>query len=386
MKAKLPLWLWLVAVAALAINLRAPLVAVSPVVNLIQQDLQVSGAFMGLLAALPIFCFAFFSPFVARLARRIGMERALLLSILVLAIGIVIRSSAPTISALLIGTLILSAAISIGNVLLPALAKRSVPHRVGLMIGVYTISMSVSATIGAAIAVPVAHWQNWQWSLGVWLLTVILAFVIWFYINRHSPRQSTNAQTNHSGSVWRLPAAWLISLFFGLQSLVFYATMNFMPSALLEKGVSQFAAGNYGSLFQLTGLLSTILISWAFGRSRRKPQLTAFFSLLFLIGVTGLWLGSADLVWLWVSLAGIGTSVFSIALMILPMRTSSTEQATQLSGMAQTVGYGIAALGPLGVGIISDVMGSWSEAMSVLAFLLVVQTILSWLVAKPKPI
>ena len=383
MKAKLPVWLWLFAVFALAINLRSPLVAVSPVVNLIQQDLQVSGAFIGLLAALPILCFSLFSPFVSRLSQRFGMENLLLGSIILLAIGIVLRSALPTASALLMGTLLLSFAITIGNVLLPALAKRSLPNRIGLVITVYSISMALSATVASAISVPIAQHFNWQVSLGVWVLAALLAFGVWTYIRKHSAQQIV-VQHGVQANVWRLPAAWIISLFFAMQSLAFYTTMNFMPSVLLEKGISQVAAGNYGSLFLATGLFSTTFISWLFERSKRKSALTVFFSSLFLLGVVGIWLANESSMWLWVSLAGVGTSVFSIGLMILPMRTENAEQATQLSGMVQAVGYGIAALGPFCVGLIYDVFHSWTQAMSLIVLILVIQTLLSFFVAKPK--
>ena len=160
----------LFAIIALAANLRTPIVAVGPVVGFIREDLGVSGSFIGLVAALPMLAFALFSPLAARLARRFGMENVLVGSIVLLVAGMILRSVLPSAVLLLAGTMVIGAAIAMGNVLLPALAKRSLPTRVGLVVGAVSATMSVSSMVAAAVAVPLAQWQNWRWSLGIWAL------------------------------------------------------------------------------------------------------------------------------------------------------------------------------------------------------------------------
>ena len=165
--AALPLGLLLIAVALLAANLRAPLAALGPLVGMIQADLRTSGTFMGIAAALPMLAFALFSPFAPKAARRFGMERVLAASLALMIVGLVCRSSGPSENLLAGGTLLLAAAIAMGNVLLPALAKRNLPGRVGLAVGTLSVVMALSSALAASASVPLAEYAGWQWSLAV---------------------------------------------------------------------------------------------------------------------------------------------------------------------------------------------------------------------------
>ena len=370
-------WLLLFAVAALAFNLRSPIVTIGPLVGMIRDDLGVSGSFMGFVTALPVLAFALFSPWAARLGRRHGMENVLVASLVVLMAGIALRSALPSPLTLVLGTALLSAAIAMGNVLLPALAKRRLPEHVNLVVAMMTAGMLVSSTLAASIAVPLARWQGWTWPLGIWMRI------------RHLHRVASPAGSAPAASpplnVWRIPAAWALSLYMGLQSLVFYAVVGFTPSVLQEKGLSAEQAGNLGALFQAVSLLGVVAVSWAPVRGRGRQWLSVGISLTVLAGSLGLWLGSTATQWLWVSLAGIGTAgVFSLCLMLFAERTDSPAEAAALSGMAQAVGYGIAAIGPLGVGVLYDLLGSWTRTMGLLAALSLLECLLAWSSASPK--
>ena len=371
-------WLLLFAVAALAFNLRSPIVTIGPLVGMIRDDLGVSGSFMGFVTALPVLAFALFSPWAARLGRRYGMENVLVASLVVLLAGIALRSALPSPLTLVLGTALLSAAIAMGNVLLPALAKRSLPEHVNLVVAMMTAGMLVSSTLAAGIAVPLARWQGWTWPLGIWMLTTGVALVPWLLIRqRHRAAAPTGSAPTASTplNVWRIPAAWALSLYMGLQSLVFYAVVGFTPSVLQEKGLSAEQAGNLGA----------VAVSWAPVRGRGRQWLSVGISLTVLAGSLGLWLGSTGTQWLWVSLAGIGTAgVFSLCLMLFAERTDSPAEAAALSGMAQAVGYGIAAIGPLGVGVLYDLLGSWTQTMGLLAALSLLECLLAWSSASPK--
>ena len=371
----------LFAIIALAANLRTPIVAVGPVVGFIREDLGVSGSFIGLVAALPMLAFALFSPLAARLARRFGMENVLLVA------GMILRSVLPSAVLLLAGTMVIGAAIAMGNVLLPALAKRSLPTRVGLVVGAVSATMSVSSMVAAAVAVPLAQWQNWRLSLGVWALLGLVALAAWLRIRAQGVVSAADEPQAVAGglNVWRSRAAWCISLFMGIQSVMFYSIVNFLPSVLVEKGMTPLAAGGYSSLLQAASLAGVLAVSARFGRSTHKQRFCLLASLLLLAGVAGVWLGTPGQMWLWVSLIGIGGSgVFSIVLMLFVLRTQSINESASLSGMAQSVGYLIAVLGPLGMGVLYDHLGSWSDAMAVLVALMLVECVLAWFAASPK--
>lgn len=378
--------LLLCAIILMAANLRSPLVALGPVVPFIQDDLGVSASYIGLIAAAPMAVFALFSLLAVWAAKRWGMAQVLPWSMALMMAGIGLRITGPSVDFLLLGTIVLSAAIAAGNVLLPALAKRNLPTRIGLVVGTLSATMSVSAALASAVAVPLAQWGDWRWSLGVWLLTALAAFAIWYPLRKRLAVPPTAAETGGNGvAVWRSPQAWMISVFMGTQSLAFYSLVNFMPSVLQAKGLTALAAGNYMSLFQISSLLGVLAVSAWFGRSGNRPLFSVIISALMFAGVAGIWLSSAAWAWFWVILAGIGGSAtFSMVLMLFALRTDNSSEAAALSGMAQAVGYSIAILGPLGMGMLYDATGSWTAAMAVLSSLLAAECVLAWWVAQPK--
>lgn len=385
--AALPLGLLLIAVALLAANLRAPLAALGPLVGMIQADLRTSGTFMGIAAALPMLTFALFSPFAPKATRRFGMERVLAASLALMIVGLVCRSSGPSENLLAGGTLLLAAAIAMGNVLLPALAKRNLPGRVGLAVGTLSVVMALSSALAASASVPLAEYAGWQWSLAVWLLPATAALCVWLAIARRAgaERPSENMLSDGlTGNIWRLLPAWCLSAFMGLQSLLFYSLVNFLPSVLMEKGIGTAAAGNYVALFQIGSLAGSLSASFLFARIRHRQWFNLGLSLMMLAGISGLWLMPAGAAPLWILLAGAGTSgCFASALMLFALRSSDSRTAAALSGMAQTVGYSIAAVGPLGMGLLYDVSGSWSASLSVLSVLMLAECVLAWFVARP---
>jgi len=385
--AALPLGLLLIAVALLAANLRAPLAALGPLVGMIQADLRTSGTFMGIVAALPMLAFALFSPLAPKAVRRFGMERVLAASLALMIVGLVCRSLGPSESLLAGGTLLLAAAITMGNVLLPALAKRNLPGRVGLAVGTLSVVMALSSALAASASVPLAEYAGWQWSLAGWLLPATAALCVWLAIARRAgaERPSENMLSDGlTGNIWRLRPAWCLSAFMGLQSLLFYSLVNFLPSVLMEKGIGTAAAGNYVALFQIGSLAGSLSASFLFARIRHRQWFNLSLSLMMLAGISGLWLMPAGTAPLWILLAGAGTSgCFASALMLFALRSSDSRTAAALSGMAQTVGYSIAAAGPLGMGLLYDVSGSWSASLSVLSVLMLAECVLAWFAARP---
>ena len=187
-----------------------------------------------------------------------------------------------------------------------------------------------------------------------------------------------------TGNIWRLRPAWCLSAFMGLQSLLFYSLVNFLPSVLMEKGIETAAAGNYVALFQIGSLAGSLSASFLFARIRHRQWFNLGLSLMMLAGISGLWLMPAGTAPLWILLAGAGTSgCFASALMLFALRSSDSRTAAALSGMAQTVGYSIAAAGPLGMGLLYDVSGSWSASLSVLSVLMLAECVLAWFAARP---
>lgn len=361
----------IIGIILLASNLRAPITSVGPLIAAIRDDLLISNTVAGALTTLPLLAFAFISPFAPKLARRFGIELTLLISLIVLTFGIFLRSLG-SIEVLFIGTLFIGLAIAIGNVLLPGLVKQNFAHRVGLMTGVYAVSMNLSAAIASGVSVPLASIESlgWRGSLGVWGLLAFVAILFWIPQMRHQQKSVKGmAQDERKGShkLWRSPLAWKITVFMGLQSLIFYSIVAWVPEILQTKGLTSSNAGWMSSLMLFAIIPVTFIVPILAGRKESQRGFVAITASLFTIGIGGILIGSASLTPLWMILLGAGCGfAFSLSMMFFSLRTTSVQQASELSGMAQSVGYLLAAIGPLFFGFMRDVTNSWTMPLLVL--------------------
>lgn len=360
-------WVLIVGIIFAAANLRAPLTSIGPIVEMIRQDTGMSSTATGMLTTLPLLAFAFFSPFAPKISRRIGLEYTLFGALLLLSIGIVLRS-VPSVSLLFAGTALLGIAIAIGNVLLPSMIKQEFPYKVGLMTGVYAASMNLSAAIASGVSIPLTQGLGlgWRSALSVWAMLAVVSIVLWIPQLRFRRQPSKNT-LKIGESLWHSNLAWKVTLFMGLQSTVFYTVITWLPSILHEQGISQSEAGWLLSLTQFAGLLPTFIVPILAGRSSNQRWLVALTASFLIVGYLGLLGGLTSLAPLLVILIGIATgSAFSLATMFFVLRTHNAEQAAELSGMAQSVGYLLAAVGPILFGFIHDATGSWTIPLLIL--------------------
>ncbi|GIP24300.1 MFS transporter [Paenibacillus sp. J22TS3] len=364
-------WIMIVGIIFVATNLRAPLTSVGPLAGLIRDSLHISNTLAGLITTLPLLAFALFSPFVPRLGRRWGMERMILISVTFLTLGIMIRWL-PGAPALYAGTAVLGLAISVCNVLLPAFIKREFPTKIGLMTGVYSISMNLFGAIASGISVPVAVrlGLGWPTSLGIWGVLSLASIMVWFpqLKRRGIPAGAAPLQAdNQDVSLWRSPLAWQVTLFMGLQSTVFYVLIAWLPEILKLQGVSSDQSGWLLSIMQLSLLPFTFVVPVLAGRMSSQRPLVIIMSILLLMGTLGLVYGSSNLIVLWIILLGIGGGfAFSLAMMFFGLRTRNAHQAAELSGMAQSFGYLLAAAGPTIFGYLHDATQSWKIPLLIL--------------------
>ncbi len=359
-----------VGVMLVAANLRPVVVSVAPLIDEITRDEGFSSATAGLLTTLPVLFFGLSAPVAPRLAARFGIERTIFGALLLLTVGTLMRLI-PGAPMLFIGSAVVGAAIGICNVVLPALIKRDFAHRSGLMTGLYSMTLSGGAAVAAGITVPLdnAFGNNWRLTITSWAILAVITVVIWApQIVAHRPE--TVAGT---GSLGRNTIAWAITVFMGAQSLVFYTFTAWLPAFLISEGHSRASAGTILAIGQVVALLASLLIPIIAGRYRDQRLITLVVIVLCGIGLAGLLLSDhATLLWTMLVMFGPGSSI-SLALLFMVLRSSSAEQTGQVSGMAQSVGYILAAFGPIAVGALHDSTGSWTIALSVLAIPLLAQ-------------
>lgn len=366
--------LLIVGILLIAANLRAGLTGVGPLLGEISAELRLSPTSAGMLSALPVLSFAALSPLAPAVARRIGLERALLLALLTLIVGFLLRS-APALAGLFGGTVLLGVSIAVVNVLLPSLIKRDFPGSVGMLTGAYTTVMGLMSAVASGVVVPIgAHAPGgWRTALGSWLILAVLAALVWL------PRAVRGDGAPRDTGVrdrlpWGSPLAWAVTAFMGMQSLGFYVTITWLPSILDDNGLSTAAAGWHLFLFQAVSLLASLGTPLLMRRLRDQRALAAGGSGFSLLGYLGLLVQPG---WgaVWSAVLGVGSGAcIVLALSLFGLRTRDAGSAAALSAMAQTVGYLFAAAGPVLFGLLRSTSHGWVLPIAALSAVAVAQT------------
>ncbi len=361
-----------------AINLRPALTAVGPLLPQIGADKGLDEAAQGLLGALPLLGFAVVSPLVHRASRRVGAERLVLLSLLVLAAGTLIRSYTG-IGGLWLGTALLGGAIAVGNVLVPALIKRDYAGGVSAAMGVYAAFMALPAALASAVAVPIANATDWRAALAFWSVPALLVAAIWTARVRAAANGEivVTAPEHDAGdvpvSVWRQPTAWLVTGFMALQSTMFFVMVTWLPTISSDAGASAGQAGVHLFVFVLVGVPAGLAIPLLMRGPGDQVRATVTASVPVVLGTVGLWL-APELAIVWAALAGAGIGAsLAASLALIGLRGRTHDETTQLSGMAQSVGYLLAACGPLLIGALAERTGSWDVPLGVMAGIALLQ-------------
>ncbi|WP_060210097.1 CynX/NimT family MFS transporter [Sporosarcina koreensis] len=361
-------WLLIIGIIFIASTLRSPLTSVGPIIGPIRDGLGMSNVLAGFLTTIPLLAFAFISPFAPKLSKRFGMELTLFLSLCLLTVGILIRS-AGSIFFLVAGTFLIGVAIAFGNVLLPALLKLSFPLHIGLMTGIYSVAMNISATTASGISAPIVINTEfgWQGALGIWAALSMLALLLWLPQLKNNVSlqpQLEKSLGDKSVSLLRSPIAWAVTFFMGLQSLLFYCTAAWLPEILVSDGMTAEKAGWMFSLLQLSQLPMTFIIPILAGRLKDQRIIVIGIAALYLIGYGGVLAGGTSWIPLWMILIGIaGGASFGLAMMFFTLRTVTHTEAAELSGMAQSSGYLLAAVGPVLFGFLHDITDSWKSPL-----------------------
>jgi len=376
-------WLLIVGIALVALNLRPALASVGPLVADIRFATGLSNAAIGFLTTLPLLAFGVLSLFTSSVCRRVGMERAVALALVLIGLGTALRGLTP-VALLFVGTALFGVGVALGNVLLPALAKRHFPYRSGGITSLYSSMMGIGATAAAGLSVPIAGVLGWRGSLAAWSALAVVAFAAWLPFTTRPPREGDNGDGVGLRVLARSALAWEVAIFMGLQSLTFYVTIAWLPDLLQSRGLSEAAAGGLLALSQATGVLGSAAIPvWASRREDQRPvvwTLTAFEA----IALGGLLLPAGQLAALWVGLLGfILGGTFALALTLLVLRAPDAESTTQLSGMAQSVGYLVAAVGPPLFGWAFDLSGGWTIPLASLMVVLSAKCAAGWLAGRP---
>lgn len=417
-----PLWrgraLALIGIVLVAFSLRSAVASLSPVIDHIAEDFTVSSVVVGLIGAAPPVCFAVFGLLTPMFERRFGLERVAVVAIGLIAAGLLLRSLAVDSTSLLAATAVVFAGVGSGNVLLPPLVKKYFADRLGLMMTVYSTTMAVSTFVPPLVAVPIADTAGWRVSLGLWGVFAAIALVPWVMMlitsradavttgPSHAERSSdvtqadvdvasmatgpiatTPANPRVFGRLWRLPMAWSIALVFASSSTIAYVSFAWLPTIMIDVGgVSPANAGLLLSLFGLMGLPCSLLVPILIVRFQATRPV--FFSAIAsgLVGLAGMLFYPTVGLPLWVAFFGLAAALFPLALVLLSIRARTPESAVALSGFVQSIGYAVAAVFPLLIGLLHDATDSWLIPLWLLVGVLIAVIPAGWIAGRRRTI
>lgn len=353
----------MLAIVLLSLNLRTIFASLPPLLDEVRAGLGLSAGVSGLLTTGPVLCFALLAPVAPRLARRVPIERLLVVCGLLTAAGAGIRGVGGT-AGIFAGTVLGGAAVALVQTMLPVLIRSRFAAQAGMLTGAFSMSLTLGSAAASGGSVPLERaLGGWEGSLAFWALPAALATLLWL---PRAGRPGTLVAGPRGRGVVRDPVAWSLAVYFGLQSASFYAGLTWLPSILRADGWSAPAAGTLQAVANLVQFGPAFLVPVLAHRRAGQQGLLAATAALTVAAFAGLLL-APGIAPLWMVLLGLAQgSALGLALILPVLRGGDVRTTASLTGMALAVGYGIAALAPFVVGIARDATGGWTVPLVLL--------------------
>ena len=364
----------LLGIIFLGMILRTPITSVGAIIGPLKKLLEINNTVAGLITTIPLIAFAIFSPLVAKISNKIGLEKTIFLATIVASIGLLLRFYINT-SIFFVTTFIIGVGITVGNVLLPGLTKKYFPENLGVMTGFYAVVMNISASIAAGISYPILNTNigGEKFSTGlavnIWLIISILNIVIYAIItkNNKSERIIEDKKTGVAGYLKSLKM-WSVMLSMGLQSALFYCSVSWFAEIMISKGFTPSEAGLLLSISQFAQFPSTFLVPVLAEKIKNKLIIPIFIAIGYVASLIGMIYiqGNFALMTIYIVLFALaGGGSFSYVMYLFSAKSKNEEEAADISGLAQAGGYWLAAIFPPLLGYIRDIL-NWDVAIYIL--------------------
>ncbi|WP_372697373.1 CynX/NimT family MFS transporter [Arthrobacter sp. JSM 101049] len=415
---RLPLRPWkgriaaLVGIMLMALSVRAAVVSVPPLLDLIGPELGFTSFTTGLLAMLAPVIFAVSGLFTPRLIAALGLERTLVLAVLVAIVGQAGRAFVGDVASFLLLSALTMVGYGIGNVVLPPLVKKYFPDRISSVTSGYVTLIAIGTAMSPMFAVPLEQISDWRFSIGFWTLASVVVLIPWaiqFSADRRrraaqrvedarlaADETQDEMQARLSAVVpveadrrinpWRSRVAWGLAIFLAGNSGQTYVYFTWLPPYLIGEGLDPAVAGSALGYFALLGLPVSLLVPLIVPRMKHPIYAAGLFIVLWIIGHAGMFFLPTQGTWWWITSAGLGQGTFAMALLMINLRSRTTYGSGVLAGFSQGVGYAGAAIAPLLFGVVRDATGGWAASFGMLGICLLVLIVGAVMINGPRQI
>ena len=357
--------------------IRAPLTSLSPQINQIREDLGISVSLFGFLTSIPVICFAIAAPLpYTKLFRRISNELLIVLSLFILGFATISRSIGNS-TNVFIATIILGIAIAILNVVTPAIVRRDYPTKITVIMPIYSATLALVASAAAGFSIPISRFfhDSWRIGIGIWALLPLITGLLWIPVLRKAKPQA-NSPVSHWKTLLRSKSAWMVTLYMGLQSTLFYVQIAWLPKMLMDQGYSEIRSGALLGFTTFSGFIFTFALPLIFGRGANQKNSILLTAIPGIFGFAGLQYLNTG--WTIPSLVLVSAThaALPVALGLIAMKSPTPEQTGHLSAMAQGIGYGLTAIFPVGFGLLYQATNSWTIVINILIGICVIQAVI----------
>lgn len=359
--------LLVVGLLLLGVCMRMPITSIPSVVAEIAQTFKVPTTSLGILTTIPLLCFGLLSSVVSMTAQRIGNELTLTVAMVLMFIGSYLRII--NYSLLMVGTVMVGMAITCINVLLPAIVTDKFPDRMGSVTGMYNTAMTLFAAIGAYAITPIAHHSSWQTAVIIISAIALITAVVWLPNLKYNERAGAGDEATAGTNMWKKRNAWWLLLFFGFQCFVFYSVVAWLPTIAKTAGLSGDQASMIAGLLQLFALPFAFAVPVLAAKMTNRQPIMLAAGIASMLGAVMMFFSVNSFTYFCVValLLGAGsTTTFVLAMTLFGLKTKSAADTRNLSGMVQSIGYLIAALGPVIVGNLNAQTHNWAASVVVI--------------------
>ncbi|PGM89670.1 MFS transporter [Bacillus cereus] len=378
-------YLYILALFFVSINLRIGITSVSPLLETIRQDLNISNFSVSFLTAIPVFCMGTFALLTGKVIKKYGAEKAIMACLILIGFATCMRAFTSSIATLFASSLFIGIGIALAGPLLSGFIKEKFPTKIGLMIGIYSVGMGTGASLSAGLTIPLQHVlkDDWNMALAFWGVLTIIAIIFWYPVLKQKKNTSTQDKKNNSLPL-RNKKAWLFTIFFGLQSGIFYSITTWLAPANQSMGVSGEQAGTLITVFTVVQMICSFLIP-TLADIYKNRALWLLGSICFVLIGLSLMIYPLTTPWIPSILLGIGLGgVFPLALMLPLYETKTSEDASAWTAMMQSGGYIMGGFIPVLAGIARDYFDGYTQVFIIMALLSLILFLLTLVMNKKK--